>query len=66
MELPKKGFILPDGIILDCFGERHCIRATSYIECNCREKYNKSVDFCVRIVYNGYCGGNTDEAKRFN
>lgn len=27
MELPKKGFILPDGIILDCFGERHCIRA---------------------------------------
>lgn len=26
MELPKKGFILPDGIILDCFGERHCIR----------------------------------------
>ena len=43
MELPKKGFILPDGIILDCFGERHCIIATSYIECNCREKYNKSL-----------------------
>ena len=43
MELPKKGFILPDGIILDCFGERHCIIATSYIERNCREKYNKSL-----------------------
>ena len=43
MELPKKGFILPDGIILDCFGERHCIRALSYIKYNCQEEYDKSL-----------------------
>ena len=43
MELPKKGFILPDGIILDCFGERHCIRALSYIKYNCQEEYDKSI-----------------------
>ncbi len=30
------------------------------------ENFLKSIDFCVRIVYNEYCRGDTDEAKRFN
>ena len=30
------------------------------------ENFLKSIDFCVIIVYNGYCRGDTDEAKRFN
>lgn len=30
------------------------------------ENFLISIDFCVRIMYNGCCKGDTDEAKRFN
>lgn len=30
------------------------------------ENFLISIDFCVRIMYNGYCKDDTNEAKRFN